>query len=103
MTNDMKQQWIDLATLIPCSYIENGKMSISFQYSKKHPAPVDSNIMYLLRIALREVGHKIISKNARYDDEHNLMCTWYETSVSEEEHTMFGKYYNEWISEIEQS
>ena len=69
----------------------------SVHISRKYPEPLDNNKTYLLRVALRALGHKITKiENHLYDDMSAFMVT-YETSITEEEY-LENENWNEYVS-----
>jgi hypothetical protein len=111
MMEDNKELWIDLHALISscciccrchdkntCPDGEKSYLSIYYEYSKKNPEPRPNFTDYLLRKALRAVGHKIVKIKSTYKDWHLILAD-YQTSITEEEYNLH-KYWNEWISEV---
>ena len=94
-----KDKWIDLKILGTGSCIEGGKQTIYFEYSKDHPEPMNDPKTYLLRVALRSVGHKIIEVIYTYGNNLNVLFVEYKTTITKEESEYASKWYNEWISE----
>ena len=99
--------WIDLALLISSSYIrensEESKLVIRYLYTGIHPLHMHSPEEYLLRVALRNVGHKIERKHTLYGNtgEVVLKNTYY-TSVTAEESEAMTNLYNDYVSNHEE-
>lgn len=112
VSEEQKELWIDLHSLISSSTLECGcckkntcpdgnpsYLVIYYQYSKKHPEGLYNPTIYLLRKALRALGHKITKiDNHLYDDLSAFMCE-YTTSITEKEYRE-SAYWNEWVGEI---
>jgi len=111
MIEDTKELWIDLHALISsccmrcrchdmntCPDGEKSYLCIYYEYSKKNPEPRPNFTDYLLRKALRAVGHKIVKIKSSYKDWH-LILAEYQTSITEEEYNLHN-YWNKWISEV---
>ena len=91
--------WIDLALLYGSSYIEENKLVISYAYTGRHPLHIHSSEEYLLRVALRNVGHKIIKKHTLYGNTGEVVLqNRYYTSVTEEESEAMTNLYNDYVS-----
>ena len=112
MTEEQKELWIDLHSLISCSTLNcechekntcpDGKPSylvIYYQYSKKNPEHLYNPYVYLLRKALRAVGHKITKIDNHLYDDLSAFMTEYRTSITEEEYNK-NNYWNNWIGDI---
>jgi hypothetical protein len=95
--------WIDLALLYSSSYIEENKLVISYQYTGRHPLHIHSPEEYLLRIALRNVGHKIERKRTFYGHSGEVVLyNLYYTSVTGEESGIMSNLYNDYVSNREE-
>jgi hypothetical protein len=95
MTMD-NELWVDLHTLVSCSYYENGLLCINFQYNEEHPAPMEDTMTYCLRKAIRAVGFKITKIETIFNDNHE--CDWktYYTDIPEVVWNDARKAYNAW-------
>ena len=105
MAEDKKELWLDLHSLVSSStfqcdchkknYCPDGNTSyliIYYEYSKKYPEPLHDSKTYLLRVALRALGHKIRKiENHLYDDMSAFMVQ-YTTSITEEEYRQSDNY-----------
>ena len=81
------------------SYIEENKLVISYAYTGRHPLHIHSPEEYLLRVALRNVGHKIIKKHTLYGNTGEVVLqNRYYTSVTEEESEAMTNLYNDYVS-----
>ena len=110
MTDEQKELWIDLHSLISSSTLEcechekntcpDGKLSylvIYYEYSKKHPEHIHNPTVYLLRKALRAVGHKITKIDNHLYDDFTAFMTEYTTSITEEEYNK-NNHWNNWCN-----
>jgi hypothetical protein len=95
MTMD-NELWVDLHTLISCSYYDNGFLHINFQYNKQDPEPMSDTMTYCLRKAIRAVGFKITKIECIYNDEHKCDCKTYYTNIPEALWESTTKAYNAW-------
>jgi len=98
LTDEMKEKWIDLYSLISCSGYINDKLCIFYQYGDNHPYRLYTSTTYDLRIALRSVGHKITKKITHMYDLEVVMIE-YHTSITKEEDKVATKWWNEWVGE----
>ena len=112
VSEEQKELWIDLHALISSSTLQcecherntcpDGKPSylvIYYQYSKKNPEGLYNPTTYLLRKALRAVGHKITNIDNHLFDDLSAFMLEYTTSITEEEYNKHN-YWNEWVGNI---
>jgi hypothetical protein len=88
--------WVDLHTLVSCSYYENGLLRINFQYNAANPEPRQDTMTYCLRKAIRAVGFNITKIECIYNDEHGCDCKTYYTDIPQVLWEDSTKAYNAW-------
>jgi hypothetical protein len=94
-----REEWIDLDILITsCHYSSKNLLVPYWQYNDDCPSPSDNNIHYLLRQALRAVGHKIGFNIVSYNRNGKIAQMEFYTSVTRAEYEiaqMFRKEYSD--------
>jgi len=91
--------WIDLSILIESSCYTNDKLDIFYDWNGTYVSMVESNTKYLLRKALRNVGHKIVKVTSTYSANGQCIMTSYLTTIGKEQGNKMTQLYNQWISE----
>jgi hypothetical protein len=98
---DMSEYWIDLMALGDTTNYENGLMVISKQYPNKSFIDDSNTYIYLMRQAIRNVGHKILSMQSTYDKEdHRLLQISFSTDISDKDGDKMTRFYNTWVGKV---
>ena len=100
--NAKREEWIDLDILVTsCKYTSQNKLYVYWQYSDKFPSPVDNNNHYLLRQALRAVGHKIEMILSYYGQNDKLVQLEFHTTVTRDEYEVAQMFRREYADDHE--
>lgn len=90
--------WVDLLSLVSSSCVENGFITIYYQYVK-NSLGADETITYALRVALRALKYKITKIECIYNDECELRQKSYFTNIPPDIWNDARKLESEWIQE----
>ncbi len=93
--------WIDLCCLVQCSYIENDKWMVNYQYPNETGNQYSGDVIYHLRRALRAVGHTITSMETVMNCDYRITSATFSTTISQDESRRIINLYNEWIHTVE--